>query len=149
MNVSGSLELAAPLAAVRDVLADPERLAGLLPHVDDLSWDGEPGGDAFSVTIRPAIALGEIPFRTHWRRVALEPDLLRYHVEGRSDENWLGMDVALSLREQGAGTLARWDLACRFTGTMLAAGQRVLPAVVDHQARLVVEAAGRAAVASG
>lgn len=149
MNVSGSVELAASRDALHAVLADPARLVELLPHVDALSFDAEAGGDAFSATIRPAIALGEIPFRTRWQRVANEPDLLRYHVEGRADEHWLGMDLAVALRPRDGGTLVAWDAACRFTGTMRTAGQRVLPAIVGHQARLVLEAAGRAAVAPG
>ena len=148
MNVHGSIELAPSVAELRAVLGDPQRLALALPHVDDFGWDEEPGGAAFSATLRPALALGELPFRTSWRRVTAEPDLLRYHVEGRTEEHWLGMDVSLSLRPRGDGSIATWDIQCRFTGTMRAAGQRVLPAVVNHQARLVLASAAAQAAAS-
>ena len=147
MNVHGSTELAASVPALRAVLADPQRLASALPGVDDFDWDDAPGGAAFRATIRPAITLGEIRFRTSWRRVTAEPDLLRFHVEGRTDEHWLGMDVSLTLRPRDSGTLVTWDIQCRFTGTMRAAGQRVLPAAVNHQVQLVLAAAAAQAAA--
>lgn len=149
MNVAGHADLAASVVEIRAILADPRRLAQALPGVDDFAWDDGPGGDAFSATLRPAIALGEIPFRTVWRQLAAAPGLLRFHVDGRSDEHRLTMDVRLSLQARGAGSLAAWEIQCHFTGTMLAVGQRVLPAVVNHQTRLVLAAAERAAAGSG
>ena len=51
------------------------------------------------------------------------------------------LDLLVTLRASGAGALAAWTVDCRFTGTVATVGQRVLPAVVNRQARLVLEAA--------
>jgi len=144
MIVSGRAALAAPRAEVIAVLTAPERLVTALPNVADFDWEAEADG-SFSATIRPAIALGEVPFATTWRPRRAADGVLRYRVEGRADEQWLGMDVELALRDDGAATGADWSIDLQLTGTMRTAGQRVIAAVVAAQVRLVLDAVARAA----
>jgi len=146
MRLAGTERLTASRAALWAVLEDPERLAAALPHVDDLvrHEDG-----SFGATIRPALALGEVPFRTVWRRDGgVAGEALSYEVQGRSEEYRLDLhaDLRLTAEPDGATTLA-WNLDCGFTGTMGAVGQRVLPAIVRHQVQLVLAAAARQAQA--
>jgi len=144
MIVRGRASLAAPRAEVMAVLSAPERLVTVLPNVDDFDWDAEADG-SFAATIRPAIALGEVPFRTVWQPRQASDGLLRYRVEGRADEQWLGMDVELALRDDGAATGADWSIDLQLTGTMRTAGQRVMAAVVAAQVQTVLDAVARAA----
>ena len=144
MTVTGRATLPAPHAAVLAVLRAPQRLAIALPNVDDLDWDADDG--SFHATIRPAIALGEMPFRTIWRPRD-EPDgALRYRIEGRADEHWLGIDAELSLTETGDTTDVEWSIDMQVSGTIRSAGQRVLSAVVTAQVQRVLDAVGREAV---
>lgn len=135
MRVAGSERLTVSRAALWAVLDDPERLAGALPGVDDLvrNEDG-----SFEATIRPALALGEVPFRTVWRRAGEGPS---YDVEGRSGEYVLALRADLRLVD---GSLA-WEVDCGFTGAMGSVGQRTLEAIVRHQVALVLDAAQRQA----
>ena len=144
IRVGRELSFAVPRTALWAVLDDPERLAAALPHVDDLARDGD---DVFSATIRPAIALGEVPFATEWRRTErTAPALLRYEVRGRSAEHLLRLDADLWLADaDGGGTRLRWEAECGFTGVMRSVGQRTLAAIVVHQAELVLHAAAGAA----
>lgn len=146
MRLAGTERFAVPHGVLWSMLEDPERLAEALPHVDDLVRL-EDGG--FEATIRPALALGEIPFRTIWRRDGgIAGETLSFDVEGRSDEYLLELHADLRLTgEDGATTLA-WTVDCGFTGTMGAVGHRVLPAVVRHQVQLVLAGAARQAQAA-
>ena len=146
LTVAGELQLDAGAAALRALLEDPERLAAALPHVGELvPDDDEPG--AFAALVRPALALGEIPLRTRWRRVADAGGGLRWLVDGRGDEHAVALDARLVLEDRGDGALARWRVECRFTGTVRSVGQRVLGAIVDRQVRQVLQTADRLAVA--
>jgi carbon monoxide dehydrogenase subunit G len=132
--------------AARDLrarLSDPEQLVGVLPNADTFGWIGADEPGAFSVWLRPAIALGEVPIRTVWRPTAGER--IAYAVEGRTDEHWVGLELSVGIDEDEEGAVADWRVECRFTGTMRAVGQRVLGAVVAQQARAVLQAAARAA----
>ena len=139
MRLAGSEPLTAPRAALWAVLEDPERLAGALPGVDDLvrNEDG-----TFEATIRPALALGEVPFSTVWRRTrAVAGSELAYDVRGRSEEYELELQAGLRLTE---GAVA-WEVDCGFTGTLRSVGQRVLEAIVRQQVALVLAGAQRQA----
>ncbi|HST40218.1 MAG TPA: SRPBCC domain-containing protein [Conexibacter sp.] len=158
MIVSGSVALAAAPAAVRAVLEDPETLSRALPNVDRFGWSDGPAEGSFAVTIRPALALGEIPVRTVWQRLdvasadggasgaASADGPLRYRVEGRTDEQRVDLDVLLEIAPDGAAaSLVSWQLGVHVTGTLRAAGQRVVAPIVERQVRLVLEAAGEEA----
>lgn len=160
MIVSGSVALAAAPAAVRAVLDDPERLSRALPNVDRFGWSDGPAAGSFAVTIRPALALGEIPVRTVWQRLdvasadagassgaASADGPLRYRVEGRTDEQRVDLDVLLEIApgDGAAASLVAWQLGVHVTGTLRAAGQRVIAPIVERQVRLVLEAAGEEA----
>lgn len=159
MIVSGSVALAAAPAAVRAVLEDPETLSRALPNVDRFGWSDGPEEGSFAVTIRPALALGEIPVRTVWQRVdaaggdgdapgaASADGPLRYRVEGRTDEQRVDLDVLLEIApgDDAAASLVSWQLGVHVTGTLRAAGQRVIAPIVERQVRLVLAAAGEEA----
>lgn len=151
MNVAGSTTLAVAPDALRALLEDPERLSALLPGVDAFGWTDGPVEGSFAVTIRPALALGEIPVRTVWERRPGSGEELRYRVEGRTDEQRVAFDVVLRLAAAddddggGGGAHVSWSLDCRFTGTLRSAGQRVLVPIVDRQVRAVLSAAEVAA----
>jgi len=148
MRVAGATELAVPAAALRTALGDPERLVAALPHVDALGWDAAEDG-SFTATIRPAIALGEIPVRTRWTPVrAGDPAVLRYRVEGRTDEHALALDAIVATTAGDGVTMVTWAVELHLTGTLRSAGQRVLEAIVARQVQLVLEAAARQAAAS-
>jgi carbon monoxide dehydrogenase subunit G len=140
MTVGGRASLDASREALLAVLRSPERLVAALPNVDEFSWETADGG-GFSATIRPAIALGEVPFRTVWRPRRTEDGCVRYHVEGRSDEHWLELDFRLALEDSGGATEAEWSIDYRLTGAMRTAGQRTVSAVIAAQVELVLEAA--------
>jgi len=143
MRVASTASLAAAPAAVRAVVADPERLAETLPNVRLFAWEDEPGGP-FSAEIRPALALGEIPVRTVWEPLGGDP--VRYRVEGRTDEHRVAFDVTLAVDPDGdGGTVVDWSLDVHVTGTLRSAGQRVLTAIVAAQARAVLAAVEEAA----
>jgi carbon monoxide dehydrogenase subunit G len=161
MIVSGSVALAAAPAAVRAILDDPETLSRALPNVDRFGWSDGPEDGSFAVTIRPALALGEIPVRTVWQRLdvasadggasgaASADGPLRYRVEGRTDEQRVDLDVLLEIApgdggESGSSRVS-WQLGVHVTGTLRAAGQRVVAPIVERQVRLVLEAAGEEA----
>jgi carbon monoxide dehydrogenase subunit G len=157
MNVTGSTTLPASVDAVRAALLDPESLSRALPNVDAFGHTDGPddgAGGSFAVTIRPAIALGEVPFRTVWRPVADDAaasssaaagtHAIRYRIEGRGDEQRFALDATVTLAEDSdtpGATRASWDLDCHFTGVLRAVGQRVLAPVVDRQVRDVLHAA--------
>ena len=132
MRVAGSELLTVPRAALWAVLDDPEQLAGALPGVDDLVRNSD---GSFEATIRPALALGEVPFSTVWRRGgAVAGEALSYDVRGRSEEYELDLRAELRLTDS---TLA-WELDGGFTGAMRAVGQRTLEAIVRHEVGLVL-----------
>jgi carbon monoxide dehydrogenase subunit G len=169
MNVAGSAVLDASPAMVRELLDDPERLSAVLPNVDAFGWTDGPAEGSFAVTIRPALALGEIPVRTVWQRLEGSDGALRYRIDGRTDEHRLAFDVVLRVsaadgaagaggaggaggggaaegagagRAAGAGGASvAWSLDCHVTGTLRTAGQRVLVPIVDRQVRAVLSAA--------
>ncbi|MDW5597890.1 SRPBCC domain-containing protein [Conexibacter stalactiti] len=159
MIVSGSVALAAAPGAVRAVLEDPETLSRALPNVDRFGWSDGPAEGSFAVTIRPALALGEIPVRTVWQRLestgvadaasaeASADGPLRYRVEGRTDEQRVDLDVLLEIApgDSAAASRVSWQLGVHVTGTLRAAGQRVIAPIVERQVRLVLEAAGEEA----
>lgn len=146
MRVTGVQRLPVGAARLRAVLEEPERLARALPHVDDLVALDDQG--AFEATIRPALALGEVPFRTVWRRAPGAPDgVLSYDVDGRHEEHVLELHADVRLDGDGERVVVAWDVDCGFTGTMRAVGQRVLPAIVRQQIALVLAAAAREAEA--
>lgn len=149
MIVAGKLSLAAAPSALRAVLGDPERLSRALPNVDRFGWSEGAQEGTFAVTIRPALGLGEIPVRTVWRRLdpAAADGPLRYRVEGRTDEQRVDLDVvvAVAAAEAGGASLVDWQLGVHVTGTLRAAGQRVIAPIVERQVRLVLEAAGEEA----
>ncbi|ADB52286.1 CoxG family protein [Conexibacter woesei] len=153
MNVAGSTTLAVAPAALRALLEDPGRLSALLPNVDAFGWTDGPVEGSFAVTIRPALALGEIPVRTVWERRPAADGELRYRVEGRTDEQRLAFDVVLVLGDAGAGgdggTRVSWSLDCHVTGVLRSVGQRVLVPIVDRQVREVLRAAEGGAGAKG
>ncbi len=139
MRVAGSERLTVSRAALWAVLDDPEQLAGALPGVDDIVRNGD---GSFEVTIRPALALGEVPFSTVWRRAgAVAEEALSYDVRGRSEEYELDLRAELRLTD---GMLA-WELDGGFTGVMRAVGQRTLEAIVRHEVGLVLARAQRQA----
>jgi carbon monoxide dehydrogenase subunit G len=139
VRLTGTERLAVSRAALWSVVEDPERLGEALPHVDDLVVL-EDGG--FEATIRPALALGEIPFRTAWRRDgAVAGEALSYSVTGRSDEYVFALRADLRLAGSDGSTTLEWQVEGGFTGTMRAVGQRVLDAIVRHQVGLVLAAA--------
>lgn len=144
MNVHGTALLEPAPSAVKAVLGEPERLVAALPNVDEFGWDTDEDG-TFTATIRPAIALGEVPVATRWSALAAEELAARYRVEGRAGEHQIEFDVSLSLTADGDGTRVDWSLDYVVRGTMRSVGQRVLGAVIDAQARLVVDAVGREA----
>lgn len=146
--LAGSMRLSVPRAALWSVLEDPQRLGEALPHVDDLVVVGD---GAFEATIRPALALGEIPFRTAWRRDrAIAGEALSYSVDGRSEEYLFALRADLRLAGGDGATTLEWAVESGFTGTMRAVGQRVLEAIVRHQVELVlVAAADQAQAATG
>ncbi len=149
MIVAGRVTLAVAPAALRAVLDDPERLSRALPNVDRFGWSDGPVEGSFAVTIRPALALGEIPVRTVWHRV--DPDAadgpLRYRVEGRTDEQRVDLDVVVAVApaQEGAAATVEWQLGVHVTGTLRAAGQRVVAPIVERQVALVLAAAGEEA----
>ncbi len=85
--------------------------------------------------------------RTVWRRLDPVADgSLRYRVEGRTDEQRVDLDVAVAIAEgDGGAALVDWRLGVHVTGTLRAAGQRVIAPIVERQVRLVLEAAGEEA----
>ncbi|HEY4281360.1 MAG TPA: SRPBCC family protein [Conexibacter sp.] len=154
MIVAGSTTLALTPARLRALLEDPEQLSAALPGVDGFTWSERPGEGPFEATIRPALALGEIPLRTVWERQSGAEDELRYRVEGRTDEHRVAFDVVLRITPaangaagEAAATVA-WELDCHVTGTLRSAGQRVIAPIVDRQVRTVLAAAERAGAAS-
>jgi carbon monoxide dehydrogenase subunit G len=148
--VSGSERLPVAAAELRAILREPKRLVEVLPNVDAFTWLEDEESGAFTATLRPALALGEVPIRTVWRPTAAEGDGISYAVEGRTDEHWIGLEVSVTLATEDGGdaTVAGWRVASRFTGTLRAVGQRVLEPIVAQQARAVLEAAARAVAAN-
>lgn len=139
MIVTGSSSLRSAPDAVRAVVTDPQRLAEALPHVDAFGAHVAEDG-SFSLVIRPAIALGEIPVHTVWRPQRGRPGAIAYRVEGRTDEHVLELATELTLLGEGAGTLASWTIDLFSSGTVRSVGQRVLGAVVAAQVGLVLAA---------
>jgi carbon monoxide dehydrogenase subunit G len=137
-----------PVAATRliGVLRDPDTLAAALPNTD-LAGTLPRADETFAVTIRPAIALGEIPIRTLWKPIAAEhAEELRFRVDGRTDEHAVTLDVRVSATDSDdGGCRATWEVRGVFTGTLGSVGQRVVSAIVEQQARLVLDAAARLA----
>lgn len=145
MKVSGTALLPAAPDRVLAVARDPERFVGALPSVGELDWEAREDG-SFAATIRPAIALGEVPIRTVWRPEEPGPGTLRFRVEGRTDEQLVRFEVELSLRDgDDGGSAADWAVAFEVTGTMRSAGQRTIAAIVAAQAGEVLDAVGAAA----
>jgi carbon monoxide dehydrogenase subunit G len=140
MTASGRTELAVDAARLRSVLGEPDTLSDALPNVTDFAWIDESEG-RFSATIRPEIALGEVPVRTEWLRLPGTDGEVRYEIRGRTDEHLLAMDISLRLEADGDGTVAKWTADFDVTGTMRSVGQRVLPAVVAHQVKRAIEQA--------
>jgi carbon monoxide dehydrogenase subunit G len=139
MILTGSSSLAAAPDAVRAVLTDPRRLAQALPHVDAFGADVAQDG-SFSLVIRPAIALGEIPIRTTWWPLRARPGAIAYRVEGRTDEHLITLATELTLLGDDPGTLAAWTVDCTTSGTIRSVGQRVLGAVITAQVTLALTA---------
>lgn len=139
MIVDGTTTLAAPRDAVLAVLTDPRRFVPALPNVDALAWE-DTGDGTFSATIRPAIALGDVPFRTTWRTDEPVDGAVTFHVEGMGDEHRLTMILRLDVAADGGGSRVTWVADYTVSGTMRAVGQRVVNAIVVAQARIALRA---------
>jgi carbon monoxide dehydrogenase subunit G len=148
MIVDGTTRLASPPAAVLAVLTDPERFVPALPNVDEFSWS-DAGDGTFTATIRPAIALGEVPFRTTWSIIEPVPGAVTYEVEGRGDEHRLTLILRLDVAAADAGSLVTWAADYTVSGTMRAVGQRVVSAIIAAQAQLALRAVDSAAEHAG
>lgn len=146
MIVDGSTRLAAAPDAVVAVLRDPARLAAALPNVDDFAGDGD---HAFTATIRPAIALGDVPFRTAWTIVEPAERAITFAIEGRGDEHRLEMTLRIDIAADGDGSRVTWVVDYGVSGTMRAVGQRVVDAIVAAQARIALRAVGEQALGGG
>lgn len=148
MRVAGTAELEAPSSEVLAVLREPRRFVAALPNVDEL--DFEPGEDgSFRATIRPAIALGELPIETTWRPRDLGAEALHYSMEGSTGEHRVGLEATIELRDRdgGAHCTAEWSAELEVTGTIRSAGQRTIAAIVAAQANQVLQAAATQAAA--
>lgn len=139
MIVSGQASLAAPREELWAVLADPGRLAQMLPHVSDISIEGE---HRFSAVAHPVTALGET-------RVALEFEVaeqrhgeyVRIVGSGSSGENLLELDVALELSSDGDGaTDASWRAELALRGVLSSLLQRVAGELLREQVESVLAA---------
>jgi carbon monoxide dehydrogenase subunit G len=123
------------------VLCDPARFVPALPNVDEFGWE-DTGAGTFTAVIRPAIALGEVPFRTRWSMTRPDEGAVHYAMEGRSDEHVLQMRVRLVVVGDGGESVVTWVADYAVSGTMRAVGQRVTTAIVAAQASAVLQAVG-------
>ncbi len=144
MIVDGSTRLSAAPQAVLAVLGDPSRLVPALPNVDEFSWEDRDAG-RFAATVRPRLALGDVPFRTRWTVEAPVDHAVTFVVEGRGEEHRLAMTLRIDVAAEDSGSRVTWSADYAVSGTMRAVGQRVLPAIVAAQAQLALDAVDRRA----
>lgn len=144
MIVDGTTRLSAAPDAVLAVLGDPSRLVPALPNVDEFAWEDRQAG-RFTATVRPRLALGDVPFRTHWTLETPVDHAVTFVVEGRGDEHRLAMTLRIDVAVDGGGSRVTWAADYAVSGTMRAVGQRVLSSIVAAQARLALAAVDRQA----
>lgn len=123
MKLDGQAELAAPRSAVWALLADPRRVAQLLPGVESV----EPAGpDQYRVRLR--YALGPVAGLYTGLVTLLEqqpPQRLRLRVQLQGGPGFVGGEGTLELAEADGRTAVRYQAEFRMGGMLAAVGQRL------------------------
>lgn len=138
MDLSGVREFDAPRVAVWSAIADPARLASLMPDVSNLTVLDD---RRWHASVRVPLGLGGLKLKVNFERVAerpLEYALLR--ATGNGVGAMMSMTTSFTLSGEGERTSMYWEADVRIAGPLGSMGQRVLQPLVTQQIELVLKA---------
>ncbi len=138
MKAEGTRELNAPPQLVWDVMADPSRLAKLLPGVegfeiqDDRHW---------SAAVKIPLGMGGLKLAFDFEKTEERPiEYSKLAAKGKGVGAIVSMETEFHLTPDGERTSMRWEADVRVAGPIGSMGQRVLQPIVTQQVTNVLEA---------
>jgi carbon monoxide dehydrogenase subunit G len=138
VDLNGVKEFDVPRVAVWSAIADPAKMAGLMPGVsnlrvvDDRHWHA---------TVRVPVGLGALKMKVEFERVAersLEFASLR--AKGHGVGAILSMTTSFMLSGEAEQTSMRWEADVQIAGPVGSMGQRVLRPMITKQIEAVLKA---------
>lgn len=147
MDLSGETEYDTARSAVWSAIADPERMARLMPGVSELTVID---GSHWNATVKVPVGLGALKMKFECERVderPLEYALLR--AEGKGVGASMSMTTSFTLSGEGERTSLQWQADVQIGGRVGAMGLRVLEPLVTKQVEGVLQALGVAAKEPG
>ena len=138
MDISGVREFDAPRVAVWSAIADPAKMASLMPGVSNLAVIDDRHWHA---TVRVPVGLGGLKMKVKFERVAERP--LEYAVlsaKGNGVGAIVHMTTSFTLSGEGVRTSMSWEATVRIGGPLGSMGQRVLQPQITRQIEGVLNA---------
>lgn len=134
MKLEGEHDFAAPREVVWQVIADPAKMAELMPGVQSFEVADE---NHFIAHVKIPLGLGSLAMAIDFERGEQRaPEFSTLKAHGRGVGAMMSMTTSFTLSEQGAGTRMQWTAEVSIAGPVGAMGQRVLQPIfrqqVDH-----------------
>lgn len=124
MELSGEHTFNAPREVVWRTMLDPDVLRETLPGCQRLELVGP---DEYEATMKAGIAAIRGTFNGKVRiSDKVEPESYTMHIEGKGPQGQVKGEAKITLAEQGAGTLVRYQGSGAVTGMLARVGARLI-----------------------
>ena len=135
MHFSGSVDIAAPQAAVWAFLTDPNAVGQCVPDLQSIEVVN---ADAFKATVKAGIGpvRGKFNFDVHWADRA-EPSHARMIAKGKTPGSAVTVDSGMDLAPTSTGgTTLTWTADVVVHGMIASVGARLLTGFTEKQTEL-------------
>lgn len=139
MNASGQTLVTVAQQPLLIALADPQAIAGALPHVTHFEILEREHLRGFVAAFTPMLSIGPIPLQSEWWPAFTGHADVAYDIELTYEEHSASIGLALSLTPHHDRTAVAYSVDAHFRGPLRAVGQRVLGAVVSQQIQIALE----------
>jgi len=131
MRIAGTRELDAPAAVAWSVLAEPARLAKVLPGIESFHVDDE---RHWRATVRVPLGVGGLRVQLHFEMLEERPvELARLRATGSGVGAVVTLETSFRLTPVGERTTMDWEADVQIAGPVGSMGERVLRPAVAHQ----------------
>jgi carbon monoxide dehydrogenase subunit G len=138
VKLEGTRSFAVPRGVLWEVLNDPQRMAAIMPGVenfdvhDDRHW---------TANVVVPLGLGGLRMKIDFEKAEQrEPDYAKLNAKGKGVGALMNMETQFHLSEEGGGTGMRWEVDVKIAGPVGSMGQRVLQPIVNQQVKNVLNA---------
>jgi carbon monoxide dehydrogenase subunit G len=139
VKIDGTRTLSAPRSVVWDVLNDPERMAAVMPGVQEFDVQDE---THWTARVLVPLGLGGLRMKIDFEKLETrEPEFASLRAKGQGVGALMNMETQFNLAEDGENaTEMRWEAEVKIAGPVGSMGQRVLQPIVNQQVKNVLGA---------